>query len=478
MFADYKLRVLEDYELKKDAKLLPLSLTMPTPAKLRAESIQVCNDRYNDKDKIILRRFFGEAANKTDCLRAIDRFDINRFRPLVNYLRQNTSETDDKNIELLAWLIDFGNRPYDFSKNYDPKMLAPKDKLQNQINIVGTLHFKIFLSYSWANTGIADEIDRDFKRLGIQFIRDVRDAKYRTSIKDFMHQVGKSDFVLMIISDEYLRSDNCMYEVNELLNTHDFEQRILPIAIENAVRIFKPISRKEYYRFWQEKKVEADKNKAEFPNHDTIDYAIKCQRIVDNLPDFFQKITDLNVSTFKKLKEGNYIDVLRIIGFNDRVEDRYERSRALSHDLPEKTNYNFQEAIFTLLSSFASLSTKVLIVGNDNALWTNITDRSKNELKHILQELMSNMHKHSGARNVLVGFTQEGDHLNIRYADDGVGLPANPHFGNGLTNTENRIKEIGGRIIFARNVPIGLNIEIYFPIESCENDPKGTHRGR
>jgi UDP-N-acetyl-D-mannosaminuronate dehydrogenase len=88
---------------------------------------------------------------------------------------------------------------------------------------------KIFLSYAWANASVADEMDNDFKALGITFQRDVRDISYTSSIKDFMNKIGKSDFVVMLISDEYIRSENCMYEVTELLGAHEFERRILPV---------------------------------------------------------------------------------------------------------------------------------------------------------------------------------------------------------------------------------------------------------
>jgi hypothetical protein len=80
--------------------------------------------------------------------------------------------------------------------------MADTDKIPN-----------IFLSYSWKDRDIADEIDNDFKAVGITFRRDERDAKYRTSIKEFMDTVGKHDYVVMLISDDYLRSANCMYEV-------------------------------------------------------------------------------------------------------------------------------------------------------------------------------------------------------------------------------------------------------------------------
>jgi hypothetical protein len=40
--------------------------------------------------------------------------DVDRFRPLINHLNKKTENTDEKNIELLAWLIDFSRRPYTF----------------------------------------------------------------------------------------------------------------------------------------------------------------------------------------------------------------------------------------------------------------------------------------------------------------------------------------------------------------------------
>jgi len=175
----------------------------------------------------------------------------------------------------------------------------------------------IFLSYAWANSNIADEIDNDFKSIGIQFRRDIRDASYRTSIKEFMHQVGTSDYVLMIISDEYLRSENCMYEVIELLNTHELSKRILPIVIENATSIFKPLNQVIYYDYWAGKKKEADKFKKKHANEVSIEYAKKCGSIEDNLPKFFQVVTDLNVSSYQKLKDENYRDLLKVIGFDD-----------------------------------------------------------------------------------------------------------------------------------------------------------------
>jgi tetratricopeptide (TPR) repeat protein len=148
----------------------------------------------------------------------------------------------------------------------------------------------------------------------------------------------------------------------------------------------------------------------------------------------------------------------------DQLEDLYEHSRNISYDVPEKADLNFSRTIHQLLDSFSNPGTKVLITGNDQSLWDKVSDHPKSAIKSTLQELMINMQKHSGAANVIVKFDQDQGHLKIRYMDDGVGFPPDIRFGNGLTNTGNRIKSIGGRITFDKSAPKGLKIELHFPL--------------
>ena len=47
--------------------------------------------------------------------------------------------------------------------------------------------------------------------MGIQLTKDERDLKFKESIKEFMQSIGKHDYVIMLISDSYLKSSNvCM----------------------------------------------------------------------------------------------------------------------------------------------------------------------------------------------------------------------------------------------------------------------------
>lgn len=119
MFDDYKEVVLLDYKKKRKANAISPNLSLPTPAKLKAECLIVYKERKLSKDENILRSFFGSKDNATDYSQRILKFDIDKFRPLINFLKGRTNETEQKNIQLLAWLIDFEPRPYIYGETYE-----------------------------------------------------------------------------------------------------------------------------------------------------------------------------------------------------------------------------------------------------------------------------------------------------------------------------------------------------------------------
>lgn len=120
----------------------------------------------------------------------------------------------------------------------------------------------IFLSYCQKNDSQADAIEYDLKtKFNLIVTRDIRDIKAFGSVRKFMQSVRKSDFVIKLISKEYLESENCMYEViefikddNELLNYLD---RTIPIILPNARQgihnIFKPSGKLYWTKYWAAK---------------------------------------------------------------------------------------------------------------------------------------------------------------------------------------------------------------------------------
>lgn len=158
----------------------------------------------------------------------------------------------------------------------------------------------------------------------------------------------------------------------------------------------------------------------------------------------------------------------------DQLEILYEQSRNISYERADPVGGDFQSLMADVLGAFSGGETRVLVVGNEKTLWDVIPTVVKQGLLPVLQELMTNMRKHSHAGNVVVRFGQAGDQLMIHYADDGVGFKSGLSFGNGLTNTGNRIKEMGGRITFGRNIPKGLKIEICIPNSYVQDDQQSA----
>jgi signal transduction histidine kinase len=152
-----------------------------------------------------------------------------------------------------------------------------------------------------------------------------------------------------------------------------------------------------------------------------------------------------------------------------KIEGLYEKSRNISYDVDNVMATSEQDTqVNQLLSSFSNQEIKVIIVGNENIFWGKINTAQKNELYLVLREIMTNMKKHSNAKNVAVIFSQKNNKGLITYKDDGVGFPSDPKFGNGLNNTVTRIKSLNGEINFGKSEKGGASIAISFPLQSSK----------
>ena len=96
----------------------------------------------------------------------------------------------------------------------------------------------IFISYSWNDRDIVDKIEKGLKPitqlLGISLIRDTRDLKYNESVEGFMKRVKNEDYVLMLITDNYLKSENCTFEINEFLRSRNKDSMLRITHLDNV----------------------------------------------------------------------------------------------------------------------------------------------------------------------------------------------------------------------------------------------------
>ncbi|MDO8847527.1 MAG: toll/interleukin-1 receptor domain-containing protein [Coriobacteriia bacterium] len=179
---------------------------------------------------------------------------------------------------------------------------------------------KIFLSYSWKNSAIADYLDILFKTKNITLNRDVRDVEYRQSIKKFMKQIRSSDFCLVVISEDYLKSINCMFEVTEFLKEKNYKDRILPLVQKDA-NIFDIKGINIYIKFWQDKFIELKKSSSdidELNRIETINELKKIENIQRNIGDFLSIISDMKTIIFdNEIDVTDFNKIYSVINPND-----------------------------------------------------------------------------------------------------------------------------------------------------------------
>jgi nucleoside phosphorylase/DNA-binding winged helix-turn-helix (wHTH) protein len=112
----------------------------------------------------------------------------------------------------------------------------------------------VFVSYAWGGESerIVDELEQSFSNRGIGIVRDKKSLKYKGSIEEFEQQISQGQCIILVISDKYLRSEHCMYELVKIDENQEFRKRVFPIVLDDA-HIYKTIDRLEYIRYWDER---------------------------------------------------------------------------------------------------------------------------------------------------------------------------------------------------------------------------------
>jgi len=197
---------------------------------------------------------------------------------------------------------------------------------------------KIFLSYSHENKETADRVDKFFISKGIQLTRDERDAPAYSNLEKFMDTIRDHDYVILLISDAYLKSVNCMYEVIQFIQERNYIDRTFPIIIDNEATIFDSSKHIKYIHFWQEKyKIFGDKIKAlKYTGtsylHKELD---KIDKIQSNIGEFLNKISKLKCLPLEELENTDYKAILDKISKTVGVFQK-EKKEVESEELKQK----------------------------------------------------------------------------------------------------------------------------------------------
>lgn len=127
--------------------------------------------------------------------------------------------------------------------------------------------------------------------------RDKSSIRPWGSITEFMKSIRKTDLVVIIISDSYLKSVACLYEVMQLMRDDDWISYTMFLVENSAKGIYKPVGQLNYVKYWIAEK-ENLKNELDGMDHELVtpqaEELKKIDTIQYNINDFMKTVVDRN----------------------------------------------------------------------------------------------------------------------------------------------------------------------------------------
>ncbi len=201
----------------------------------------------------------------------------------------------------------------------------------------------IYISYAWnpESYAIAESIEKEFGEKGVRIIRDKNDLKYKERIKDFMEAIGRGKYVILIISNKYLKSENCMFELLQIFKNQDFYERIFPVVLD-GVKISKATDRIELVKYWENEANSLDGKIRELKKLSNIQGVTDDLNLYTEIRNNIAKLTnilkDINYLNSENHISSNFKQLYNLIQSKIETDSRIENgeSKAIDTSEPKK----------------------------------------------------------------------------------------------------------------------------------------------
>lgn len=193
----------------------------------------------------------------------------------------------------------------------------------------------LFLSYCQKDSDIANLIEAGLASHisgKAKISRDIRDVEYHESFKKFMQTIETHDFVIMIVSDHYLKSRNCMFEVLEVIKDSQFQKKLAFIVLSDSdiqyyqdqsvpsigAKVYSLEGQTAYSLYWTKIEKELQEQIEALGDPTRAIHQIKEKRIVQrillDLPEFMEFIKDAKGLPLSEHIENEFKDIVKFMG--------------------------------------------------------------------------------------------------------------------------------------------------------------------
>jgi WD40 repeat protein len=131
---------------------------------------------------------------------------------------------------------------------------------------------KIYVSYAWKDRDqnvdesrehLVNELCKAFEKKGFHVTRDKTDMHFRDLIRNFMNNIADAAAIIVVISEKYLKSPYCMYELTAAWDKGDFHRRIFPIVLTDGESIYDELKQIKWVNYWKNQYKEYEEAVAE-----------------------------------------------------------------------------------------------------------------------------------------------------------------------------------------------------------------------
>lgn len=155
----------------------------------------------------------------------------------------------------------------------------------------------VFISYNWVSgKSIVKDLEKKIESYA-EVVRDEKSVKPWGDLTAFMKSIRTQDFAVLILSDAYLKSEGCLYEVVLLMKDENWDKSVMYVVTDDARGIYDTCKQLDYIEFWTEKASQLEKGIAKLPPALTVEQSKELKKI---------KAIEANIGTFMaKVKSTN-----------------------------------------------------------------------------------------------------------------------------------------------------------------------------
>ncbi|MFZ1257001.1 MAG: toll/interleukin-1 receptor domain-containing protein [Saprospiraceae bacterium] len=233
-------------------------------------------------------------------------------------------------------------------------------------------NYGVFISHAWeeASDKVVDALTIRFKQKQIPFIIDKSHLDYRGSIQDFMLQLGKAEWVIIILSNKYLRSEFCMFELIQIYKNERLTDRIYPIVLDE-VNISKSTERIELVRYWEDQIEQLQSKLKELHSLSHIEGITEDLNLYTEIRNNIAKLTsilkDINALNLRMHSENDFEILCQSIQSKMLLATTKEGQKPFINILPSVNTSKqlLQWAGLSLIAIFFLLGIGKIIFGSD-----------------------------------------------------------------------------------------------------------------